>query len=239
MNRISANLARVGLLLAAVLPAVPALAQANDGNGEEPAISVDASIGIVSDYRFRGVSLSDFEPAVQPSLTVTHESGFYANVWGSNIADYGGADVEIDLAAGWSGDIADGVTADVYAIYYVYPGASELHYAEFNASLSRSVGAGSISAELNYAPAQQGTGDMANLYLGLSGEMPLGSTPVTLRSSFGFEDGAFGTDKLDWQVGAEYDLGRGFAAGIGYVDSYRSRLREGRAGIVASLHVAF
>lgn len=51
---------------------------------------------------------------MQPSVTVTHESGFYANVWGSNIADYGGADVEVDLMAGWSGDVGgSGTYADV------------------------------------------------------------------------------------------------------------------------------
>jgi hypothetical protein len=40
-------------------------------------------------------------------------------------------------------------------------------------------------------------------------------------------------------VGAEYDLGKGFAAGINYVDSYRSQLREGRAGVVANLRFEF
>ena len=51
--------------------------------------------------------------------------------------------------------------------------------------------------------------------------------------------GAFGDNKLDWLVGAEYDLGKGFAAGVSYLDSYRSALREGRAGVVANLRFEF
>lgn len=230
-----------GKMLAAfaALTATPVLAQAEEPSGAEPAISVDASIEVVSDYRFRGISLSDFDPAVQPSLTVTHSSGFYANVWGSNIADYGGANVEVDLSVGWSGDIGKGTAVDVYAMYYAYPQASGLNYAEFGVSLSQAVGEGSIAAELSYAPAQEGTGSLDNIYLGASGEMPVQGTPLTLRGSFGYEDGAWGTNKLDWMVGAEYDLGKGFAAGINYVDSYRSQLREGRAGVVANLRFEF
>lgn len=231
--------ARTALMVLGAFSAAPALAQTGDNAEAEPAISVDASIDLVSDYRFRGISLSDFDPAVQPSLTVTHSSGFYANAWGSNIADYGGADVEADFTVGWSGDIGAGTSADVYAMYYVYPGASGLNYAELGVSLGQEVGNGSIAAEVSYAPSQEGTGNLDNLYLGVSGEMPLGDTPLLLRGSFGYEDGAFGDNKLDWLVGAEYDLGKGFAFGASYVDSYRSSLREGRAGVIANLRFDF
>ena len=69
--------------------------------------------------------------------------------------------------------------------------------------------------------------------------MPVKGTPLVLRGSLGYEDGAFGIDKLDWSAGTEYDLGRGWAAGVSYVDSYRSQLREGRAGVVANLRAGF
>lgn len=239
MKQTLVSTARTAMLLSSALLAAPAFAQADESTEEAPEISIDASVEVVSDYRFRGISLSDFDPAVQPSLTVTHKSGFYANAWGSNMTEYGGADVEVDLTLGWSGDIGGGTSADVYAMYYLYPGASGLHYAEFGAILSQSVGEGSVAAEVSYSPAQQGTGGVDNIYLGLSGEMPVKDTPLTLRGSFGYEDGAWGTNKLDWMVGAEYDLGKGFAAGINYVDSYRSQLREGRAGVVANIRFGF
>lgn len=64
-------------------------------------------------------------------------------------------------------------------------------------------------------------------------------TPLTLSGSFSYEDGAFGDSTLDWRVGAEYYLGKGFAAGVGYVDSHRSQLREGRARMVANVRFDF
>lgn len=231
--------AKAALVLISALTAAPALAQASDNAEEEPTISIDGSIEAVSDYRFRGISLADFDPALQPSLTMTHASGFYVNAWGSNTADNGGADIEVDFTIGWSSDMGDGISADIYAMHYFYPGASGLNYAEFGASLSKSIGEGSIAAEVSYAPSQQGTGQIDNIYLGVSGDMPVTGTPLLLRGSFGYEDGAFGINKLDWLVGAGYDLGSGWAVGVSYVDSYRSQLREGRAGVVANLRIDF
>lgn len=53
------------------------------------AITVSGSATIVSDYRFRGVSQSDKDLAVQAGITVTHESGLYVGAWGSNLAGWG------------------------------------------------------------------------------------------------------------------------------------------------------
>jgi uncharacterized protein (TIGR02001 family) len=223
----------------ATAPAYAQDAEVAESAEEQPAFSVDASIELVSDYRFRGISLADFDPAVQPSLTISHASGVYLNAWGSNTADNGGADMEVDFTLGWWGELGGGTSLDVYAMQYFYPDASDLNYAEFGASLSQEVGSASVSAQVIYAPSQDGTGNLDNIYLGVAGEMPVGETPVTLRGSLGYEDGAFGDDKIDWLVGAEYDLGAGFAAGVSYVDSYRSQIREGRAGALANLRFEF
>ena len=66
-------------------------------------ITVTGSVALVSDYRFRGVSQTDKEMAVQGGLTVTHESGVYAGTWASNLAGwgtFGGANMELDLYGG-------------------------------------------------------------------------------------------------------------------------------------------
>lgn len=230
--------ARLALGLIGACSAIPALAQADPSAEDEPAISIDASVEVVSDYRFRGITLSDFDPAVQPSLTISHKSGLYLDAWGSNVAENGGADLETDVTLGWSREFG-GTTVDVRAMYYAYPGASAFNYAELGASLSQAVGPGSITAEVSYAPSQANIGSVDNLYLGVSGELPVGDTALTAKGAFGYENGAFGANKLDWQLGAEYDLGKGFAAGVSYVDSYRSELREGRAGVVGNLRFEF
>ena len=71
--------------LGLALISAPAFAQ------EEPAgpVTVTGSVGLVSDYRFRGVSQSDRGMAIQGGLTATHESGVYVGTWGSNLSGWG------------------------------------------------------------------------------------------------------------------------------------------------------
>ena len=57
------------------LSATPAFAQET---APPPPVTVSGSVALVSDYRFRGVSQSDEEAAIQGGITLTHESGFYA-----------------------------------------------------------------------------------------------------------------------------------------------------------------
>ncbi len=76
---------------------------------------------LVSDYRFRGISQTDKRFALQGSVTLAHEFGFYTSVWGSSIDDYvaGGSDVELDLIAGYRRTLG-GTTVDAGALYYYY-----------------------------------------------------------------------------------------------------------------------
>lgn len=65
--------------------AMAAAAQNGDNNSSSFTISGNATI--VSDYRFRGVSLSDGDFAIQGGIDISHDSGFYAGIWGSSIED--------------------------------------------------------------------------------------------------------------------------------------------------------
>ena len=51
---------------------------------EDP-YSISANIGAVSNYMWRGVTQTLDGPAVQGGLDFSHESGFYAGTWASNI----------------------------------------------------------------------------------------------------------------------------------------------------------
>jgi len=231
------KLATKTVLLASALLASgqPALA----ADGETPTIDADLSVTLASDYRYRGVTLSDFDPVIQPELTVTHETGVYLSLWGSNISDNGGADLEADVSIGWRRQFGDS-SIDLRALYYVYPGAGHDNYAELSATLGHSFGDADLSVNVSYAPRQSNIGDEDNLYVGLAGELPIKNTPITLRGSVGYENGAFGDDKIDWLVGADLDIGKGFSLGLSYVDTNApSDLREGKAGAVASLSKEF
>ena len=62
--------------------------------------TVTGDVTIVSDFRYRGVSLSDGRPAFQADATLLFATGFYGNLWTSTIAPYNGARQEVDLTAG-------------------------------------------------------------------------------------------------------------------------------------------
>jgi len=87
---------------------------------------VTYNVAVASDYRYRGLTQTRFEPALQGGADYTHNpSGMYAGVWASTIKwidDAGGdANVEVDLYGGKRGDIGAGFSYDVGGLYYWYP----------------------------------------------------------------------------------------------------------------------
>ena len=80
----------------------------------------------VSDYRYRGISQTRLQPALQGGADWTAgDVGFYAGAWASTIkwtSDAGGSGkVEVDLYAGRRGDIGGGFTYDAGVLGYGYP----------------------------------------------------------------------------------------------------------------------
>jgi uncharacterized protein (TIGR02001 family) len=84
------------------------------------------NVAIVSDYRYRGISQTRLDPALQGGADYTHTpTGLYAGTWLSTITwtrDAGGkGDAEWDLYGGKRGEIGNGVSYDVGGLYYYYP----------------------------------------------------------------------------------------------------------------------
>jgi uncharacterized protein (TIGR02001 family) len=110
------------ILLASTLAAsalAPSVALADD-------YSLAFNVGAVSDYRYRGISQTRLHPAVQGGIDLTLPAGFYVGTWASQIKWIddagGGADVEVDFYGGWKAEVYKGVTLDVGALTYQYPG---------------------------------------------------------------------------------------------------------------------
>jgi len=227
--------------LAATSFAAPALAQEEEPAGGDGGLDITGTLTGVSDYRFRGVSASDRDPAIQGSVDVTWH-GFYVGAWASSIARTDGTNVELDLYAGYAGS-AGPVDYEIGAIAYLYPGGhGNANIYEGTASLSYSLGPATAKLTANYAPDQENlAGD--NLYLNaeLRGGIP--TTPVTLFASVGRERGSFYGRKWDWTLGAEFTRGP-FTASLAYVDTNLDSDthflgRNIRAGVVASVSFAF
>jgi uncharacterized protein (TIGR02001 family) len=87
---------------------------------------VTGTVTAVSDYDFRGISLSAKDPALQGSIDWAAENGFYLGAWASNI-DYGDdvdGNIELDLYGGFAGETAAGLGYDLGLVWYLYPDSS-------------------------------------------------------------------------------------------------------------------
>jgi uncharacterized protein (TIGR02001 family) len=200
-----------GLAAAFVATATPAMAQE-----EAPSeITVTGSVGLVTDYRFRGVSQTDKEMAIQGGITATHASGIYVGTWASNLSGwgtFGGSNMELDLVGGFATEVSSGVTLDVGLTWYMYPGgASDTDFAEPYVKLSTTMGPAKALIGVAYAPKQQALGrwyldadsyatgipdapgaKTDNFYVwgDVSGGIP--NTPLSLKAHLGYSDGNSG-----------------------------------------------
>ena len=200
--------------MVAALIACPAAAQ-----------SVSGEAGLVSDYRYRGVSLSRGHPAAQASLTFEHDSGLYANAWGSTLGH--GSETEIDLTAGYEAEVSKVIGVDLFATYYAYPTDGGANYAEATAVMKATRGPASASLGISYAPPQRGTRDESghahgDSYVFGAAEYAVPKSPVTLKAGFGYERGWFDEvehgGKWDWTVGGEVEV-EPARLGLAYVGS--------------------
>ncbi|MEI5640267.1 MULTISPECIES: TorF family putative porin [unclassified Pseudoalteromonas] len=96
---------------------------------------VTANIAASSNYYWRGITQTDDGAAVSGGLDYSNESGFYAGTWVSNI-DFGdSASYEMDLYAGYAGEVK-GMSFDFGYIHYGYPDASgDIDFGEIYAAL--------------------------------------------------------------------------------------------------------
>ncbi len=180
----------------------------------------EVTITGLSDYRYRGVSLSNGKPALQGELSVEHVSGFYGSVWASNVADNGGHSVELDGTLGYSHNFG-GLSAQAGVTGYFYPGTSGLNYYELQGGLTTHAGKAELNASVGYAPHQSALAGQQNIYGTAGFELPFKDTPLTFNGSIGVEDGAFADKKIDWLLGASYTV-KGFDVGLSYVDTAHS-----------------
>lgn len=233
-----ALLAAFGLAAASA----PALAQEDTdtevtgGNG----ITIGAEANLLSDFRFRGISRSDRDPALQGALTLSTESGFYAGARGTSLRRTGGVGVaQLDLYAGYTMDLGLGTSVDAGVMYFHFPDAEgETNYFEPYASVSHQLGPVEATVGAKYAPQQDALGGEDLLYLFGEVEASIPLTPVTLTAQAGRQDaGAFG-DYWNWSLGARAGLGP-FQAGVRYVDTDIRNLPNAQAGLVLSLGVRF
>lgn len=228
------------LTTAAILAAAfPLRAAAAEARGP---LTVSGGTILVSQYRFRGIGLSDEKPALQGTLNLSHESGAYAGAWASSLdgfGELGGSNLELDLYAGYKAPLGK-ATLDAGLLYYAYPGSKggTSEFFEPYANVSLPVGPATAKVGAAFAPAQDAIGGNSNIYLFNDNNLPLKGTPLTLTSHVGWSKGRTtltpGGDYLDWSLGAQATW-RNLTAGIAYVDTDIGRRDAVAAGATRSI----
>ncbi|NDF11618.1 MAG: hypothetical protein EB060_02225 [Proteobacteria bacterium] len=184
----------------------------------------DSYMTLVSDYSFRGISQSGENPAIQGSLTWTHDSGAYLGFWASSV-DFGDASTELDLYAGYSKEFVKHATVDIGLLYYAYPGAEDsnnYNYWEAYGSLAYDFDVAKVKAAVNYSPDfALDSGDAT--YISATVEVPL-------PYNFGFsarigrqyvqDNAAFALpDYTDWEIAINYQVMKDLKLNLSYVDT--------------------
>jgi len=147
----------VGLAALAAAALAPVSAYAEDS-------SLAFNVGVVSDYRYRGISQTRLKPAVQAGVDYSY-GAFYVGAWGSSIKwikDSRGSNgelspkgsLELDIYAGYKGAFVEGFGYDVGVLTYVYPGNKYSNISGSSANTTEVYGAltyGPATFKLSYA----------------------------------------------------------------------------------------
>ena len=241
-------------LIALTLGSVSGLAQAQ---AAAPESSLSFNVGATTDYRYRGLSQSRLQPALQGGMDYADKSGFYVGAWGSSIkfikdsgASKGG--VELDLYGGYKGAVGD-VAYDVGFLRYEYIGNKLGEVTGFaNANTSEVYGAatfGLVTAKYSHSLTNVfGTPNSKNsYYLDLSAAFDLGNG-FTLVPHVGHQM-VKNTDAgtyTDYALTLNKDLGNGLSASAAVVgtdaDKVFYTLKDkfnGKSGVTVGLKYAF
>lgn len=179
--------------------------------------NLTGSVAITSDYRYRGISQSDEEAALQASLEWSHDSGVYLGAWASSVEFLDAPRdtwAEIDLYVGYAAALSEQTTWNVQATYYWYPDSSipagpDYDYWEFAAGIQHTIDKITLSGTAAYTPDNfAGTGD--GFYVGggaayqildwLSADAGVGYQWIDDESTFGVPD------YMNWTVGVTATL---------------------------------
>ena len=131
--------ALAALATVTTLSALPMAALAED------APSTTFNIGVFSEYRYRGISQSRLQPALQGGADYANPNGFYVGTWASTIkwikdagkiagANAGSTDFEWDFYGGYKFEVAKDVTLDLGGLYYLYAGNKLANIGAVNAN---------------------------------------------------------------------------------------------------------
>ncbi|WP_421866276.1 TorF family putative porin [Motiliproteus sp.] len=210
---------------------------------------ISANISLTNDYRYRGISQSAENTAVQGGFDYAHDSGLFVGTWASNV-DFGSGDntnIEHDIYVGYWGEINEDLSYDVTFYRYIYSGSSGQNYNEI------SVGVDYMGARLAYWNAWDyfgGDNTLEYLEANYSLDLPE-EISLTLHAGYNFGDElkADNSEYIDYSVSlsktvAEVDLSLTYMdTDIDDDDAYFGKVKSGananQSALVFSISKSF
>ena len=176
---------------------------------EEGDSPVTWSLALTSDYVFRGVTQTDYDPAFQAGLTYTWGSGVYVGAWGSNVdfMDSDGPEIEFDTYIGWSHDLSDDWNIDLSLVHYAYFGEhSDYGNIDYVEAIGKATWNEMLAFTLAYAP-DYSNSDIHSLYANIGGSWELGNE-FSLNAGIGHSNFSDDLDGYtDWNLGISRPFG--------------------------------
>jgi uncharacterized protein (TIGR02001 family) len=209
---------------------------------------LSGSASVVSDYRYRGVSLSGNDPAVQASINYDDASGFYAGAFVSTARFSFESSRELQSISffGYAWRLPSGSSVELGADYALFTRTHNYDYPEVFSGFA----SGIWSGRLYYAPRYFGGGSNA-IYGEINAAQPLSDRfriiahgGVLWSKSGNPYDGSGKRATLDGRIGLGFDLDR-FSVELSWVglSNTRSAYPFGgdvrRNGPVVGLTLAF
>ncbi len=204
---------------------LPASAQNADG------FSIDGYVGGTSDYRDRGLSLSDRGFAAFGSVGVFHDSGFYFGLDAGMADTFNGADGRVEMFTGYSLDAGDYIYDFSFELDSFH-GDSSQFYPEFKASISRDFGLAFVRSGASFAPNGRWINPQNDSFYTFADlEIPVPTLPsLTIISHVGHDFRGGISDLWDWSAGLSAFIGN-TELSVVYENSSLDA-REGRGRVV-------
>ena len=222
---------------------------AEEAAAEAPEVSpITANVTVTNDYRYRGITQSNYQPAVQGGFDYAHESGFYIGNWNSSINWISNGNpgtsspIEMDFYGGFKKElIGEGFASDFGVLQYYYPTKSFTSTYMSNANTTELYAAQNFTygpvtgfAKVSYAVTTLfGTPNSSgSMYPDLTVNYDTGFWGLSANGHIGYQyvagqpntTSGYGTTPknisyTDWKLGMTKDFGGGLSAQASYIST--------------------
>lgn len=175
------------------------------------AADLSGAATLTTEYIYRGLQMSEGNPAIQLGIDFEQDSGLFVGAWATTVKLYspvGQRNAEVDYYAGFQYSLARPWTATLTLLRYTYPGQTGARSYDYNEILVSATWQERFSIELGYTNDVYGF-DRTARHWEARAEWPIAAAWV-IGAALGSNDlsDAGVTNYLHWDIGASARFSR-------------------------------